>query len=97
VGGPSISHWSLRDFLCEGNRGKEVEGEVVNAPAFTLFMISYHQFTVFTKMDKYNQDAKVTLKGIVHPKMKIRSSFTHPQVVPNMYEFLSSTEQKKIF
>ncbi len=26
------------------------------------------------------------LKGIVHPKMKILSSFTHPQVVPNLYE-----------
>ncbi len=28
------------------------------------------------------------LKGIVHPKMKILSSFTHPQVVPNLYECL---------
>ncbi len=28
------------------------------------------------------------VKGIVHPKMKILSSFTHPQVVPNLYEFL---------
>ncbi len=26
------------------------------------------------------------VKGIVHPKMKIRS-FTHSQVVPNLYEF----------
>ncbi len=25
------------------------------------------------------------LKGIVHPKMKILSSFTHSQVVPNLY------------
>ncbi len=25
------------------------------------------------------------LKGIVHPKMKILSSFTHPQVVPNLW------------
>ncbi len=29
-----------------------------------------------------------TLKGIVHPKMKILSSFTHSQVVPNMYLFV---------
>jgi len=28
-------------------------------------------------------------KGIVHPKMKILSSFTHPQVVTNLYEFHS--------
>ncbi len=26
------------------------------------------------------------------PKMEILSSFTHPQVVPNLYEFLSSAE-----
>ncbi len=26
--------------------------------------------------------------------MKIRSSFTHPQVVPNLYEFLCSAEHK---
>jgi len=28
-------------------------------------------------------------------KMKIVSSFTHPHVVPNLYEFLSSAEHKK--
>jgi len=27
--------------------------------------------------------------------MKILSSFTHPQVVPNLYEFLSSAEHKR--
>ncbi len=30
------------------------------------------------------------IKGIVHPKMKILSSFIHPQVVPNLYECLCS-------
>ncbi len=35
-----------------------------------------------------------SLKGIVHPKMKILSSFTHPQVVPNLFEFLCSAEHK---
>ncbi len=33
-------------------------------------------------------------KGIVHPKMKILSSFTHPQVVPDLYECLCSAEHK---
>ncbi len=37
---------------------------------------------------------KVQLKGIVHPKMKILSSFTHLQVVPNLYECLCSAEHK---
>ncbi len=32
--------------------------------------------------------------GIVYLKMKILSSFTHPQVCPNLYEFLSSVEYK---
>ncbi len=34
------------------------------------------------------------LKGIVHPKMKILSSFTHPQVVPNLFECVCSAEHK---
>jgi len=34
-----------------------------------------------------------SLKGILHPKMKILS-FTHPQVVANLHEFLSSAEHK---
>ncbi len=34
------------------------------------------------------------IKGIVHPKMKILSSFTHPQVVPGLYECLCSAEHK---
>ncbi len=33
-------------------------------------------------------------KGIVHPRMKIMSSFTYPQVVPNLYECLCSAEHK---
>ncbi len=35
----------------------------------------------------------LVLKGIVHPKMKILS-FTHPQVVPNLYECVCSAEHK---
>jgi len=35
------------------------------------------------------------IKGLVHPKMKILSAFTHPQVVPNLYVFICS--QSKIF
>ncbi len=34
------------------------------------------------------------VKGIVHPKMKILSSFTPPPVVPNLYEFICSVEHK---
>jgi len=38
--------------------------------------------------------SQTKLKVIVHPKMKILSSLTHPHVVPNLYEFLSSAEHK---
>jgi len=34
------------------------------------------------------------LKGIVHTKIKILLSFTHPQVVPNLYECLCSAEHR---
>jgi len=36
----------------------------------------------------------ITLKGVVHPKMKILSSFTHPKVVPNLCVFICSAEHK---
>jgi len=39
----------------------------------------------------------MVIKGIIHPKIKILSSFTHPEVVPNLYEFLSCWKEKKIF
>ncbi len=36
----------------------------------------------------------MNVKGIVHPKMKIISSFTRPQVFPNLYECVCSAEHK---
>ncbi len=41
-----------------------------------------------------NRNSMTSLKGIVHPWMQILSSFTHPQVVPNLYECLCSAEDK---
>jgi len=37
------------------------------------------------------------IKAIVHLKITILSLYTHPQVVSNLYEFLSSAEHRKIF
>jgi len=34
------------------------------------------------------------LKGLVHPKMKILSVFTHPNVVSNLYVFICSAIHK---
>jgi len=41
-------------------------------------------------MPKYNTKylTREKLKGLVHPKMKILSLFTHPHVVPNLYVFI---------
>ncbi len=39
-------------------------------------------------------DHKTSFKGIVHPKMKIMSSFAHPQVVLHLYKYLCSAEHK---
>ncbi len=33
---------------------------------------------------------RCAFKGIVHPKMNILSSFIHPSLVPNLYDFLPS-------
>ncbi len=35
------------------------------------------------------------VKGIIHPEMKILSLFTHPHIVLNLHELLSSVEHKK--
>ncbi len=43
---------------------------------------------------KHQWGFKGLFKGIVHPKKKILSSFTHPQAAPNQYEFLCSAEHK---
>ncbi len=49
---------------------------------------------IFLWRTKISDSVCNDLKGIVHPKMKILSSFTHPQVVPNLYECLCSAEHK---
>ncbi len=36
----------------------------------------------------------VKIKDIVHPKMKLLTSFTYPHVVPNLYEVPSYVEHK---
>ncbi len=37
----------------------------------------------------------VNVKGILHTKMKMLSSFTHPHVIPYLYEFLFYVEHKR--
>jgi len=55
----------------------------------------YFRFLMLNNMTEWNNTLPSNLsaiKWIVHIKMKILSSFNHPQVVPNLYEFLSSAE-----
>ncbi len=59
---------------------------------FFFFMIQ--ETKAFNRLTFLFHDSHARLKGIVHPKMKILSSFTYPQVVPNLYEYLYSAEHK---
>ncbi len=52
------------------------------------------QMVWLTESAKITRCLNKQVKGIVHPKMNILSSFTHPQVVPNLYECLCSAEHK---
>ncbi len=58
----------------------------------SAYILTKHYIVIF-KMPTLNLHFPY-LKGIVHPKMNILSSFTHPQVVPNQYECLCSAENK---
>ncbi len=51
-----------------------------------------HRQTLGTHLIYVHNDS---VKEIVHPKMKILSSFTPPQVFPNLYECLCSAEHKE--
>ncbi len=45
-------------------------------------------------MNDFNFQETMQFKGMVQSNMKILSSFTHRQVVPNLYEFPSSVQHK---
>jgi len=45
-------------------------------------------------LSELSKGASKLLKGLVHPKMKILSVFTHHHVVPNLYVFICSAVQK---
>ncbi len=51
--------------------------------------------TMVCGWDKRGPGEYACFKGTVHPKMKFLSSFTHPQVVPNLYKFISSAKYKR--
>jgi len=48
---------------------------------FSKFSNLLHTFLSLTAFVQLNNS---TIKGLVHPKMKILSVFTHPHVVPNL-------------
>ncbi len=48
----------------------------------SIMLIMYIETIYFTFTPKYAYTQ--TLKGIVHPKIKIMSLITHPHVVPNL-------------
>jgi len=58
-----------------------------------LYSKSAAQFPVHPDFKCVLDDSR--FKGLVHPKMKILSVFTHPYVVPNLYVFICSAEHKE--
>jgi len=65
---------------------RRAAAEVISA----LKVIWYIVIHLHTETDK-TSDCD-TIKGIGHPKMEILSSYTHPHVVPNLYDFFYSAE-----
>lgn len=58
-----------------------------------LFAVSDFSFLFLVTVCSWNIRIIETV-GIAHPKIEILPLFTHPQVVPILYEFLGSAEKK---
>uniref|UniRef100_A0A8C1C1H2 Pleckstrin homology domain containing, family H (with MyTH4 domain) member 1 n=2 Tax=Cyprinus carpio TaxID=7962 RepID=A0A8C1C1H2_CYPCA len=54
-----------------------------------LFLPQHHFLWYLRQYLQRNADPRSLATRIVHPKMKMLSSFTHPHFVPNLYELLS--------
>ncbi len=84
-----------------GNKEKKRESRLLSASSSVCVYCYIHLQNLINNccLNIKNKAFKILfhfllLKEIVHPKMKILSSFTHPQVVSNLYEFLCSAEHK---
>ncbi len=60
--------------------------------SFFFFFYSIGQYWIFNCVCSFS--FLVTFTDIVHPNINILPLSTHPQVVPNLYEFLSSIKKK---
>ncbi len=67
--------------MCSSPGGTEVRGSSFRNHSSPCWMMEFVHFG--------------SLRGIVQPKMTILSSFTHLPLVPNLYEFLFSSEHKR--
>jgi len=57
-----------------------------------MYILAPKMYILAPKMDILTEN--VHIKGLVRPKMKILSVFTHPHVVPNLDVFICSAEHK---
>jgi len=56
--------------------------------------MTVHNLCCRTKLKSILNKTLILLKGLVHPKMKFLSVFTHPHVVSNLYVFICSAIHK---
>ncbi len=78
--------------MCIVNHVLEINKSVhsFDKPYQMICVLSYQNL-------QFSDSWRSAVKGIVHPKLKMLSSFNHPQVVPNLYECFCSAEQKGIY
>ncbi len=89
----TLFFWRLNIVLCLSGRDTVWEKTVGRSGGLRSWTgSSWRSHYALNKV--MNDTLPAVLKGIVHPKMKILSSFTHPQVVPNLYECVCSAEHK---
>jgi len=86
--------------LCSSSRRlvtssrSQCQTHILSNPSFTVIHVFMGDLQTLDLRCPTLGQFTLPLRGILHPKICILSSFTHPQVVANLYEFLSSAKHK---
>jgi len=66
----------------------------ISRPGKLTFYMQHNLPNLTIHKSDINVNLTISFKGLLHPKMKILSVFTHPHVVSNIYVFICSAEHK---